>query len=250
MSEEVAAPETGAEAPAAAQPEGQAPVADAPQAQPDIPEQPQEQPQENKARERLNLRFSELTAQRNAAEERAQRAEREAAELRARGQAYDEPQQYNDPSDPQYIEAVVQRAIERDRQQQQQRAAQQTQAQQAQSLRTTLLESGLDGAAVVAMDENFPFTHAMAEALAVSERPAVVADHLGNNPQEAARIAALPPSRQGFELARLEARLASQPRTTNAPPPPSTVGARATASVDPKAMSMEQYIAARSSGQI
>lgn len=255
MSEEVTAPATGAEAPVLAPEQTVTPVdgqVEAPQegAEAEAP------PVENKAKERLSLRFSELTSQREAAKEEARRASEEAAYWRQQAQArqtYEPDPSYQDqydPSDPQSVEAAIERAVEarfqRDRQAQQERE----QFEKVQTLRTTLLESGLDGAALIASGADIPFTMAMFEALTVSEQPAALADHLGRNPEEAKRIASLTPARQGVELARLEARLASQPRTTSAPPPPNTVGARAVASVDPNNMSFEQYKAAREAGRI
>lgn len=244
MSEENAAPETGAEAPAVVQPVEQAPVVET-QAAPEAPATEAPPPQENKAKERLSLRFSELTAQREAAKQEAEFWRQQAL---ARQQE-PEPSHYDDGGD-QDITSLVERAVEARLQREAEARAQKAQQETVQTLRTTLLESGLDGAALIASGGDVPFTQAMFDALTVSERPAVIADHLGRNPQEAARIAALSAAQQGVELARLEARLASQPRTTNAPPPPSTVGARALASADPSSMSFEQYKAARESGQI
>lgn len=251
MSEDVTAPVTAAE-PAIAPEQSAAPEA-APEAP--APEQPEAPPVENKAKERLSLRFSELTAQREAARQEAQRAAQEAEYWRQQAlsrQSYEPEPAYGDdsPFDPQSIDAAVERAVEARLKREAEEKAQKAQLEQVQSLRTTLFESGLEGAALIASGADIPFTQAMFDALTVSEQPAALADHLGRNPAEAARIAALSPAQQGVELARLEARLASQPRTTNAPPPPSTVGARAVASDDPRNMSMEQYIAARSAGRL
>lgn len=251
MSEEVAAPETGAEAPAAAPEQTAAPVVEqAPETQPEEAPQP---PQENKAKERLSLRFSELTAQREAAKAEAQAKAQEAEYWRQQAlsrQTYQEPAYGEEEGGYQDIDVLVERALESRLQKQAEADAQKARHEQVQSLRTTLLESGLDGAALIASGGDVPFTQAMFDALTVSEQPAVLADHLGRNPKEAARIAALSPAHQGVELARLEARLATQPRTTSAPPPPATVGARAVASGDPSTMTFEQYKAARESGRL
>lgn len=254
MSEQEAAPVTVAETPATEQvvaPEAQT---EAQQAGTEVEAVPVV---ENKAKERLSLRFSELTSQREAAKEEAQRHAQEAQYWReqalSRQQAYEPEGAHDegyDPNDPQSFYAAVDRAVEA-------RFQRETQAQEAksmnervQSMRTTLLESGLDGAALIASGAEIPFTLAMFEAISVSEQPAQLADHLGRNPDEAKRIASLTDARQGVELARLEARLASQPRTTNAPAPPNTVGGRAIASSDPTNMTFEQYKAARESGRI
>jgi len=250
MSEEVAAPETGAVEPAAVQPV-EAPVAET-QAAPQPEAQP-EPPQENKAKERLSLRFSELTAQREAAKQEAERLRQEAEHWRQQAlsrQSYEPAYGDDDQGGQPDFESAIERAIEAREQRRREQETQNAFQKKVQTLRTTLLESGLDGAALIASGADVPFTQAMFDALTVSEQPAVLADFLGRNTTEAARIAVLSPAQQGVELARLEARLASQPRTTNAPPPPSTVGARAVASDDPNSMSMEQYIAARASGRI
>lgn len=254
MSEEFTAPETGAEQSAAPQPV-ETPVVEA-QVAPEAPVAEEAPPQESKAKERLSLRFSELTSQREAAKQEAERQRREAEYWRQQALAAQQPQEpaygdYDDQGGPVDFDSAIERALEAREQKRREQEAQNAFATQVQSLRTTLLESGLDGAALIASGaEDIPFTRPMFDALAVSEHPAALADHLGRNPTEAARIAGLTPAQQGVELARLEARLASQPRTTSAPPPPSTVGARAVASSDPTGMTMEQYIAARASGKI
>lgn len=241
MSEELAAPTTGAEAPAPAS----APVVTPEQAQPEAIQTEAASgadPGREKAKERLSMRFSELTSQREAARQDAERARQEAEYWRQQAQlqpadmdAYDDGQQYDRGT----VDRAVQEAIAADRM-----------AQKVESLRATLFESGLDGAAIIASGGDVPFTEAMFDALTVSEHPALIADHLGRNPAEAGRIARLTPAQQGIELARLEARLASQPRTTNAPPPPAMVGQRAEASVNPNSMSFEQYKAAREAGKL
>lgn len=252
MSEEVTAPATGAEQSAVTQPVETVVAETSTVAQTEAPEA---QPVENKAKERLSLRFSELTSQREAAKQEAQRAREEAEHWRqqalASQQAYEPAQGQDYGYDPQDFDSAVDRAIEAREQKRREQEAQNAFTTQVQNLRTTLLESGLDGAALVASGaEDIPFTRPMFDALAVSEQPAVLADHLGRNPTEAARIAGLSPAQQGVELARLEARLASQPRTTSAPPPLPSVGSRAVASDDPSNMTMEQYKAARESGRI
>lgn len=252
MSEENTAPATGAETPAAAPVEVVSTDVQQ-QAAPATPEgQPVEQPVENKAKERLSLRFSELTSQREAARQEAERNQQEAEYWRQQALNRQEPAygDYDDGEQGGDINAIVERAVEARLKREEEARAQNAQRQTVESLRTKLLESGMEGAALIAMGEGH-FTQAMFDVLAVSEQPAAIADHLGRNPAESARIAALTPAQQGVELAKLEARLATQqPRLTNATPPPPTVGGRAVASVDPAGMSFEQYKAAREAGQI
>jgi hypothetical protein len=71
-----------------------------------------------------------------------------------------------------------------------------------------------------------------------------IADYLGMNQGELARLARLPPHRQGLEFARLETRLsAQQPATTKAPPPPPSVGARSSSvEKDPDRMSTTEWM--------
>lgn len=253
MSEQDAAPATVAEAPVTEQVVTPEVLAEAPEAGAEVEAVPVV---ENKAKERLSLRFSELTSQREAAKEEAQRHAQEAQYWReqamSRQQAYEpEPAQEGyDPNDPQSFYTAVDRAVEARFQRETQAQETRSMNEKVQTMRTTLLESGLDGAALIASGAEIPFTFAMFEAISVSEQPAQLADHLGRNPDEAKRIASLTDARQGVELARLEARLASQPRTTNAPAPPNTVGGRAIASSDPTNMSFEQYKAAREAGRI
>jgi hypothetical protein len=254
MSEALAAPETGAEQPVSI-PDPLAPEAAPVEAEAQAAETPAETPPvENKAKERLSLRFSELTAQREAAKQEAERAKQEADYWRQQASMrqeveyghYDEGQ----PLDQRSVEAMVNAAIQRDREQRARETEMRTKSERMETLRETLLESGLDGAALIASGADIPFSEAMLDALAVSEQPAVIADHLGRNPVEAARIAKMTPAQQGAELARLEARLAAQPKVTNAMAPPPTVGVRASASLDPNGMSFEQYKAAREAGKI
>lgn len=235
----------------------QAPAADtqAPevQAQPELQPGAETEPQENKGKERLTMRFSELTAQKREAMETAERARQEADYWRNLATSHPrqpepEPQYgYDDQPD---ITAEVERVVTQREQRAAQDQAQKARAEKATNLQAKLIESGLEGAILLATDARAPVTMEMVEALAVSEQAALIADHLGRNPSESARIASLPPHLQGYELAKLESRLASLPKTTSALPPPSTVGARAVAGSDPSGMSMEQYIAARSAGQI
>lgn len=223
-------------------------------------EQSEAQP-ENRGKERLTQRFSELTAQRRAAEERAEAAERALAETRQ--QQHYQPQQDGPPDasqyemgeyDPRYLQDTiafnVRATLAEERRAQQYAAVQNERVQRSQTVSEKLLQSGLEGAITLVTDSSARVTPEMVDALARSDDAPRLADHLGRNLAEAARIANLPPHLQGYELAKLESRLASQPRTTNAPPPPNPVGGRATSAADPSKMTMEQYKAARESGAI
>ena len=100
--------------------------------------------------------------------------------------------------------------------------------------------------------DNLPVSTTMAEVLLQSEAGVDVAYHLGQNPAETQRIANLPPSRQAYELGRLETKLANQPppqRTqTKAPAPTSPVGGKETPAKKPEDMTLAEYEAWRDAG--
>ncbi|QWF19294.1 hypothetical protein [Lysobacter capsici] len=86
----------------------------------------------------------------------------------------------------------------------------------------------------VVMNPDLQVTPQMAGALAQSDIGPQIAYHLGQNPAEATRIAALAPLQQVLAIGHIEAQLAAKgaaPRppkpkqTTNAPPPPPSVHA-------------------------
>lgn len=88
-------------------------------------------------------------------------------------------------------------------------------------------EAHPDFAELVTHNRDLSVTPNMANVIFESDYGPQVAYHLGQNPQEARRIAALPDYRQAAELGKLEATL-SQPKAqqqrTPPPPPPQTVG--------------------------
>lgn len=90
---------------------------------------------------------------------------------------------------------------------------------------------------------NFPISVAMRDYLATSEKPAVVAEFLADNPTEARKISMLSDRAADRAMEQLEARVASKaaPRTTRAPAPVRTVGGSSTARQDPAKMSMDEY---------
>lgn len=79
-------------------------------------------------------------------------------------------------------------------------------------------------------DGNVPVTREMAEALIMSSKPAEIAYFLGAHRDIAAQIAGMPPHLQGYELARLEARISTSPIPSKAPPPPTVHVSGASAS--------------------
>ena len=113
--------------------------------------------------------------------------------------------------------------------------------------RAKALETMPDFAAV-AERADVTISPPMAATIMQIENGPQVAYHLGKNPAEAARIAALPPLNAVFELGRLAASLAAPkpPAVTRAPDPIRPVGG-ATPAVAPALadLSMEEYAARR-----
>lgn len=105
----------------------------------------------------------------------------------------------------------------------------------------------------VAFNDATPINDAMAEVIWSSEKGPDLAYHLGSHPDEARRIASLPPIQAARELGLIEAKLSlPQRRTaTNAPNPIKPVGGGgASAPVDPNKLSYEEYRDARMKGRI
>ena len=104
----------------------------------------------------------------------------------------------------------------------------------------------------VARNPDLPITEAMAMAMVGSDMGPDIAYHLGKNPAEAARIAQMQPLEAARAIGLLEARLSlpKAPINTAAPDPVSPVKPKARATKSAENMSMEEWIAARKSGQI
>lgn len=211
MSEDLAAPEV----PVAEQP----PVAETPApapAEPPAEGAPPEPPaDDNKGKERLQARFSELTA-------KARTAEQEAAYWReqalSRAQP-EEPEPGPDGAPPEDIGAKIEAEIEA-------RLEARSQKTRMDTVKAKIGDAD-EGAIIFFSDPALPVSKEMLDVVLNSDNAVKLADHLGKNPAEAARISRLPASVQGYELARLESRLASPARTTNAPGPTPKVEAGA-----------------------
>lgn len=92
-----------------------------------------------------------------------------------------------------------------------------------------------------------PVTPEMKQVIETSEKGPDLAYHLGQNPQEAARIAQMSPIMQAAELGKMEATL-SLPKvrtTTGAPPPIQAIGGGEAGQKDPSKMSTAEFIAYR-----
>lgn len=76
-----------------------------------------------------------------------------------------------------------------------------------------------------------------------------LAYYLGKNPQEVQRLLNLSPSKAAFEIARLDAKMAKQPKPTSAPPPIRPVGGNEPAAFDPATCTADEYRAWRKKQQ-
>lgn len=89
---------------------------------------------------------------------------------------------------------------------------------------------------------DFPGSAAMRDYLEEAERPALVAQWLADNPDQARRIYGMNSAAAVRELDKVAKGFAPKPaRTTTAPPPVPTVGGRAVVTKDPEKQSMEEY---------
>jgi hypothetical protein len=154
-----------------------------------------------------------------------------------------------DPDSLDYEEGIAERVAQRHRQEQAD-TAKETAGQlavEAFSYRETLAREKFADYEAVTRNPNIPITPAMAEIIRDSDVGPDLAYHLGKNMAEAARIAALSPTRQAVELGRLEARVtAPKPLPNRAPAPVEPVsGIAAGGTKDPGKMSFEEYKAWR-----
>jgi len=206
-------------------------------------------------------RFDELTAKRYDAEREAAYW-RGIAEGRTPNQQATETRQDGPPREDQfdsydeYEQARIDYAVEQRLRQAEAAKAQQAVLQTYEERVARLREAKPDYDSVV-NNPTLRITPIMADVIRESDAGPEVAYHLGTNPQEAARIAALPPHRQAAELGKLEIRLSStaqpqaKPNRNPPPPPPQTVAGLSNGlNKAPEDMSMAEYVAARKAGQI
>ena len=96
----------------------------------------------------------------------------------------------------------------------------------------------------IANNPDLHINDVMADVIASSDKGPEVLYHLGNNPQEAERIAQLPPTHAALEIGRLEAKISLPKAKTvsEAPPPINAInGGGESPAIDPDKMTPEQF---------
>jgi len=94
----------------------------------------------------------------------------------------------------------------------------------------------------VAFNPSLPVNEAMEQVILGSEKGADLAYYLGSNPQEAARIANLPPMLSAMEMGKIEMKMSAPKKTTNAPKPIQPVGSGGSQNKDPSQMSTSEWM--------
>lgn len=208
----------------------------------------------NKKREQSRQRWNEREQARAAAERRAQEAERELAEIKSRLTPPD-PTKYDDvtklTADQLDYSLDARRARDLETQA---KTAQGEVAREVASLWTDRADAfKADVPDFEEVAYRAPIDEHSASLIARMEEGPALAYHLGKNPSEARRLAALPAHDKAIELGRLAGRLSQTPprKTTTAPTPVSAISGKgsASSSPDPSKMSMEEYARWRKGGK-
>lgn len=207
----------------------------------------------------VQKRINELTRQRYEEEEKRKALEAEVQQLRE--QQFKTTHESGKPTLEQfdydqdaYQEAVlkwaqdgVQREQEAKLQAEKERQEFQQQIQKAQALRekvTKAIEKYPDYLDVVE-NPDVPslgkLNQAAYEALMESEAMADVSYYLAKNPHEVYEFQSMSPSQAIRKIVSIEQRF-KKPKTSNAPPPPTSVGGKASATVDPSKMTTEEWM--------
>lgn len=135
-------------------------------------------------------------------------------------------------------------AWEQSRQQETQAQAQERQRQEFEARADDFRQQHPDYD-VVALNPQLPVSAAMAEAIQMADNGPELLYTLGQNPAEAARLAALPPLQAAIELGRMTTapKPASAPKTrTNAPPPVEPLsGGSGSRTIDPERMTADEW---------
>jgi hypothetical protein len=211
-------------------------------------EEPAEEKQE-KPKSRAQLRVEQALADKRAAEARA-------ASLEARLKALEavkapNPDAYDDPT--KFQADLTSHAVKQARADELKEELQETRsrADEARSAawreKVEAVKDRFPDFVAVAHAPTLPVSETMADVISEHDNGPAILYYLGKNPEEARRIASLPPARQGLELGRIEAKVSVPPpkRTSTAPPPaPALAGGGAPATTPaPENMSMDAFAA-------
>lgn len=225
------------------------------------PEDTSAEPEEKPKAKGVQKRIDELTANWRAEQRRAEqlqeallRQQPSQPETEAPPVTSEKPQADAFNSYEEYIEALTDWKVDQKQSELEEVSARRREAdaaaqrEQTFQSRAVAFESEHDDFKAVAMNPLLPVSDAMAQAVQSSEAGPQLLYHLGQNPEEAARIHQLPPVAAAMEMGRLEAVLtATQPnRQTSAPNPIEPLeGGQGTVNKDPDKMTMAEWQAWR-----
>lgn len=218
----------------------------------------------------VQKRLDELTANWRAAERREEELRRVVAQLAQQQQPQVQPVAPQQPSAnakptledfnsyEEFTEALtdwkatqaVQSALQQREAAEAAARAQREQAERAQTWQQRASEASTKFADFqsVALNPDLPVSPAMAEVIQSVDNGPDVLYHLGKNPAEAARIAALPPTQAAFALGSLAASLQTPTKATPRPVPQPInplAGGNAAPATDPDHMDPDQWLAWR-----
>jgi hypothetical protein len=207
-----------------------------------------------KRKQTMQERLNEVTHARREAERRAERAERDLAQLRANMKA-PVADEYTDPAKlnaDQVNHALDQREAKR---LEGEKADATKQADEARAIswheRSELFKAENPTVDLDKIAHESRFSEATSMMIADMEEGPAVLVQLHGNPAEVRRIEGLPERQRAFALGKIAAQITQPPpkRITSAPVPITAVtGKSAGGSDDPSDMSMERYVAWRSKG--
>lgn len=215
----------------------------------------------------IQRRLDELTANWREEQRRARQLEEQNAELLRRVLQSDKAPEPKAPTQPvtepkldqfqtydEYVGALADYKAEQriqawqNEQRAQQEAQQRANVQSEFQRRAAEFRAEASDFDMVAFNPSLPVSDAMAEAINASDMGPQVLYYLGKNPNEAARIAALPAIQAARELGRLETRISlPQPKTVTSAPKPVTPldGGGSSRAIDPDKMTTEEWKAWR-----
>jgi len=245
--EPVAAPQAETEAPVETTEKVETPETEQPQAEAKAEEQADEK--QEKPKSRAQQRVEEAIAAKKEAERRAAALEARLRVLEA--QQAPNPDSYDDPTKFQAdltSHAVKQaRADELKEEAQEARKSAEEARHSAWREKVETVKDRFPDFDIIAHNPQLPVSETMADVISEHDNGPAILYYLGKNPEEARRIASLPPARQGLELGRIEAKVSIPPpkRTSTAPPPAPKLAGGGSPSTTPAPdnMSMDAFAA-------